>query len=641
MITITFPDGSKKQFAKGVTGLEIAKSISDGLARVALAIEVNGKQWDLNRAIDENATIKIFTPKDANGVDILRHSCAHVLAEAIMELYPYAKLTIGPVVEHGFYYDIDHAPFTPADLEKIEQRMQEIIKRDLPIQRIEISKKKALDLFKDNEYKVELINEMKDGEITVYEQGKFMDLCRGPHIPSTGKIKAFKLTKLAGAYWRGDEKNKQLQRIYGVCFATKDELNTHLTMVEEARKRDHRKLGKELDLFTFSDLVGSGLPLWTPKGSVIRRALEQFIVKEELARGYLHVYTPELAKVDLFKKSGHYPYYKESMYPLMKIEEEEFILRPMTCPHHFQLFLDKPRSYRELPMRIAELAKLFRYEKSGELTGLIRVRSFCLADAHIVCRKTQAFDEVNRALDLIEYVCEILGIEKGSEYRYRLSLGDRNDDKKYYKNDQLWDEAEDLLRKVVKGRDVPFYEAEKEAAFYGPKIDIQMKNVNGKEDTAFTVQYDFCMPDRFDLTFTNENNEQEKALVVHRSSIGAIERIMGFLIEKYAGKFPLWLSPVQVKIIPVASTFNDYVDQVAKKLQEEDLRVEVDLSPETLNKKIRNAQLEQVNYILVVGEKEMNEESVNVRTRDNQVHGMIKVIDFVAKLKHEVKEKVK
>ena len=583
----------------------------------------------------------------SNTIESIRHSLSHILAMAVLDMFPEAKLAIGPAIEHGFYYDFE-LPRTliPEDLPLLEERMRAIITQGLPFERGELPRDQALELFStlNQLYKVELINDLPiDETISFYKTGeRFLDLCRGPHVASTKDIpNSFTLTKISGAYWKGDEKNTMLQRIYGLAFQTKEELEAYLQLLEEARLRDHRRLGKELDLFTFSDLVGPGLPLWTFKGSVIRRELERFIVDEELKRGYQHVYTPDLAKKELYEKSGHYPYYKDTMYPLIQVDNDELLLRPMTCPHHFQLFSYKKRSYRELPMRIAELAKLYRYEKSGELTGLIRVRSFCLADAHIICRYGQASSEIHRALDLIEYLCEVFGISKGTDYSYRLSLGDRDDEKKYYKNDAAWDAGEALLRKVLQERDVPFTEANAEAAFYGPKIDIQMKNVVGKEDTAFTVQYDFCMPDRFELLCTNEQGEDEKTVVIHRSSVGAIERIIGFLIEKYAGKFPVWLAPVQASIIPISDKQLDYATTVQQQLATAGIRAEIDDRSERMQAKIRDAQGQQIPYMLVVGDREKEEGTVAPRRRDGEKLETMKIADFSALVVDEIEKKVR
>jgi threonyl-tRNA synthetase len=551
----------------------------------------------------------------------MRHSASHIMAEAVQSIFPDAKFAIGPAIDNGFYYDFDlPRPLSPDDLPVIEAKMVEIIASNSQFVREEITKEKARELFASQPYKLELIDDLPDEKVSIYRQGSFLDLCRGPHINYAKEIprNAFKLDKIAGAYWRGSEKNRMLQRVYGLLFKSKKELDDYLTFQEEIKKRDHRKIGRDLDLFVFSDLVGKGLPLFTEKGSIIRRTLERFIVDEELKRGYKHVYTPDLANVALYKTSGHYPYYKDTMYPVMKVDEEELILRPMTCPHHFQLYASRPRSYKELPLRIAEMAKQFRYEKSGELTGLMRVRTFCLADSHIFCQPEQASDEINRVLDLIEFVSDTLGLNTGSNYRYRLSLGDRKDNSKYYKDDAAWDFAEDVLRKVLTGRKANFFEASKEAAFYGPKIDIQMKNFAGKEDTIFTVQYDFVMPKRFDLKYIDSDQKEKEPIVIHRSSVGAIERTMAFLIEHYAGAFPVWLSPVQVVIIPVADRHLEYAATIETELKKKDIRVNTDARSERLNPKIRQAQLEKVPYMLIIGDKEVEAGTVSVRLRSGE-----------------------
>ena len=552
-------------------------------------------------------------------LDIMRHSASHIMAEAVLSMFPNAKFGIGPAIENGFYYDFElPRSLTPDDLPVIEEKMNEIVKSNTPFEKDEMSKEEARKLFTDQPYKLELIDELEDEKVGIYRQGNFTDLCRGPHVEATGQVKAFKLTSIAGAYWRGSEKNPMLQRIYGLAFNTSKELRKYEEYQEEIKKRDHRRIGKDLDLFVFSDLVGKGLPLFTEKGSIIRRELERFIVDEEIKRGYKHVYTPDLANVELYKTSGHYPYYKDTMYPIMKVDENELMLRPMTCPHHYELYASKHRSYRELPFRIAEMAKQFRYEKSGELTGLIRVRSFCLADSHIICQPDQAVDEINTVIDLIEYVATILGLDTGGSYRYRLSLGDRNNTSKYFKDDTAWDFAENVLRQVLVQRKANFFEAEDEAAFYGPKIDIQMKNFAGKEDTVFTVQYDFVGSKRFNLTYIDKDQQEKEPIIIHRSSIGAIERTMAFLIEHYAGAFPVWLSPVQVKIIPVADRHNDRCREIEKKLRAQDIRVDVDDRSERMNHKIRQAQLEKIPYMLIIGDKEVESSTVSVRLRTGE-----------------------
>ena len=584
----------------------------------------------------------------------LRHTAEHILHQAVKELYPEVLLAMGPATDDGFYFDFDSSPegkkpvvISEADFAKIEARMKKLIQLDLPMTRWEISPAEAEELFRDNPYKMEWVEQIKDrGEkVTIYWTGKpgekdsMVDLCAGPHAESTGAVEAFKLLSIAGAYWHGDEKNKMLTRIYGTAFSSQEELDAYLQMQADAKERDHKKLGKELDLFVFSETVGKGLPLWTPKGATIRRELERFIVDEELKRGYLHVYTPDIANLDLYKKSGHYPYYKDSMYAPIKIDDEEYMLRPMTCPHHFELYLSKPHSYKELPMRIAELAKLYRYEQSGELSGLQRVRSFCLADAHIVARKEQAESEINGVLDLIEFLAEVFGLKKGEDYYYRLSLGDRANSEKYFKDDAAWDFAEDALRKVLVQRGAAFVEAPAEAAFYGPKIDIQMKNVNGKEDTAFTVQYDFVMPARFNLKFINEAGEEEQPIVIHRSSIGAIERVMAFLIEKYAGAFPVWLAPVQVVLIPISEDQNEFAQAVLRQLQVEGVRAENWNEAESMQNKIRKAEQEKVPHMLILGKREAEAGTVSVRMRGNRNLGVQPVVEFIARLKEEIATK--
>ena len=577
-------------------------------------------------------------------LDHLRHSAAHLLAAAVQEYWPNAKRTIGPAIENGFYFDFDFGAdsISENDFAKIENKMHELAKSWKSFEKQDISQEDALKEYAGNEYKQELITEFaNEGQsLTFYKSGAYSDLCRGGHVKHPDQeLKHFKLLSVAGAYWRGDEKNKMLTRIYGTIFPTKTELDAHILQLEEAKKRDHRKLGAELDLFTFSDVVGKGLPLWTPKGSTIRRELEKFIVDEEIKRGYLHVYTPDIARLDLYKKSGHYPYYKDTMYAPITIDEDEYMLRPMTCPHHFELYKSKQHSYKELPMRIAELAKLYRYEKSGELTGLMRVRSFCLADAHIIAMKNQAEDVINDVLDLIEYIAGVWGLQPGKNYRYRLSLGNRTEDKKYCKDDAAWDYAEGVLRSVVQKRDSIYYEAADEAAFYGPKIDVQMKNVHGKEETAFTVQYDFVMPKRFELKYIDQNGEEQEPIVIHRSSIGAIERIMGFLIEHFGGAFPTWLSPVQAVVIPISQDHNSYAEQVTKALKEKNIRVENWNESESMQNRIRKAEAQKIPYMLVVGQKEAEAGSVAVRKRGKINDGVVKLEDFVEKVIQEIETK--
>jgi len=599
---------------------------------------------------------------DKNNLVAMRHTAEHILHQAIKELYPQIQLAMGPPTDEGFYFDFDASPekaepvkISEEDFPKIEKRMRELVNLDLPLTRMEISEKEARKLFKGNPYKLEWVDGIvkRSDKITIYwtgqlgEKNSMVDLCKGPHVASTGKVGPFKLLSVAGAYWHGSEKNKMLTRIYGTCFFTKEELDKYLWQQEEAKKRDHRKLGKELDLFVFSDLVGKGLPMLTAKGATIKRILERFIVDEEIKRGYQHVYTPALAKVDLYRTSGHYPYYKGTMYPPMIVDEEELILRPMTCPHHFALFKTRPRSYHEMPVRFAEISPQYRYEKSGELSGLMRIRIFMLADAHIMTPVNQAKSEIIAVLDLIDYINHALGLKKGKDYLYRLSLCERSDTKKYYKDDLAWDKAEKILREVLKEIKAPYYEAPNEAAFYGPKIDVQIKNVAGKEETAFTVQYDFVMPKRFALKFINSKGQEEEPIVIHRSSIGALERTIAFLIEKYAGAFPLWLSPVQVAILPVSDKFQDYALKIKEELEKRSIRTELNNDSKTLGAKIREATLQKIPYMVIIGEKEsqssvgakfISPKMISVRTREGKDLGQIKITQFISKLKAQIEK---
>ncbi len=575
----------------------------------------------------------------------MRHTLAHILMQALIRLYKDPKPGVGPSLDDGFYHDfVSSHKVTDADFPAIEAMMKKIIAEDLEVKGEKLPVEAGIQKLESMGYTYtkELAYDLKqqgEKEISFYSQGEFTNMCKGNHVEATGQVGAFKLVKIAGAYWKGDEKNPMMQRIYGYAFETEKELAEYMAMQEEAKKRDHRKLGKELDLFVSSDLVGKGLPLLTENGATIRREIERFIVDEEIKRGYVHVTTPELASVDLYRKSGHYPYYKDSMYPPMVVDGEELILRPMTCPHHYQLFLSRPRSYRELPMRIAEIARLYRYEKSGELTGLIRLRSFSLADSHIICRKEQAKEEIMKVLDLIEYVASVFGLQKGKNYSYRLSLGDRKDEKKYYKNDASWDEAEVVLRSILDERKSPYVSAQDEAAFYGPKIDIQMKNVNGKEDTAFTVQYDFCMPARFEMTYTNEKGQDEAPVVIHRSSVGSIERTIAFLIEHFAGAFPVWLAPIQVALIPVGEAHHAFAHVLKRRMMSQGIRVRVEDGNTPLGKRIREMSLYKIPYQLVIGDKEMNENIFSVRRRGKEDLERMSFEEFAKKIDQEIREK--
>ncbi len=635
---ITFPDGNSKEFKKGATGLEIAKAIGERLAQAALAIEVNGKLQNLSVPVEKDAKIRIITFKDPEGVEIFRHSSAHLLAHAVVELFPEAKITIGPVVEEGFYYDIDHPPFKQEDLERIEQKMKEIVDKKLPVERIELAQKQALEMFKNNPYKIELIKEIKAGEkISAYKQGNFVDLCSGPHVPNTSYLKAFKLTKLAAAYWKGDAKNKQLQRIYGISFPDKKTLDEFLKQVEDAEKYNHNKIGEELGLFAHFDLIGKGLPVWLPKGDTIRREIENFAIAIEDAAGYVRVSTPHIAKKELFLQSGHLPYYEHSMYPVMKIDDGDYYLKAMNCPLHHLIFSKQVRSYRDLPYRIAEYGTVYRNELSGTLTGLLRVRAMKMNDAHIYCTKEQIEKEIENVLMLIKKYYDIFGL---NNYSFRLSLRDAHNKTKYIDEPKSWDYTEEILRSVLKKLKVQFVEAKDEAAFYGPKIDVQFKNVYGREETMSTIQLDFAAKKRFDLHYDDDDGTKNNdVFVIHRAPLSTHERFIALLIEHYKGKFPLWLNPNQVKILPIADRHVRYAEAVAKTLSNAGVRVEVDKRVESTPKKVRDAQIEQFNYILVVGDKEEQNKTVNVRTRDNVVHGEKKVDILLTELTTEIKNK--
>ena len=569
-----------------------------------------------------------------------RHSLSHILAMAVLRKFPDAKLAIGPVIDNGFYYDfLLPEPLSDKDLPKLEKDMKKIISQKIKFEKNVSSREEALKKAKSNKFKTELINELPaDEKISFYDSGDFSDLCAGPHVEYSTEInpKAFKLTSVAGAYWRGDEKNEMLTRVYGVAFETKEELEAHLEMLEQAKLRDHRKLGKELDLFTFSEIVGKGLPLLTPKGSVIRQELERFIVDEETRRGYLRTYTPDIAKVDLYKKSGHWEHYKNDMYPPMDIDGEQYVLRPMTCPHQFMIYNSRPRSYRELPLRYAEIAKLYRKEQSGELSGLIRVMCFSLVDAHVICTPDQLEEEFAKVVDLVQYGMKVLGI---TDYSYRFSKWDPKNEKKYIDNVKAWEASQDSMKKILDKMKLDYVEADDEAAFYGPKLDVQMKNVNGKEDTAFTVQIDFAMPEKFDMTYIDKDGKEQRPMVIHRSSIGCLERTMAFLIEYYAGAFPLWLSPVQIKIITVGEGHIDFAKTLAEEFQSHSIRVEVDNSAETVGNKIRKAAKEKMPYTLVIGDKEMGSDKLSVRVRGEKDLLNINKKEFISKIKTNIQNR--
>ncbi|QHT63825.1 threonine--tRNA ligase [Paenibacillus lycopersici] len=641
-IQVKLPDGAVREYEQGATIEDVAGSISTGLRKNAVAGKVDGKVVDLNTPLERDAALEIVTLDSADGLEVYRHSTAHLMAQAIKRLYPErnVKLGIGPVIEDGFYYDIDmDETLTADDLEKIEKEMERIVKEDLPIRRRAVSRDEAIAIFTEinDPLKLELIRDLpQEAQITIYDQGEFFDLCRGPHLPSTGRIKAFKLLSIAGAYWRGDSKNKMLQRIYGTAFPKKAQLDEHLHFLEEAKKRDHRKLGKELKMFTFSREVGQGLPLWLPNGARVRRTLERYIVDLEERLGYQHVYTPVLANVELYKTSGHWEHYSEDMFPKMALDNEELVLRPMNCPHHMMVFKSEMRSYRDLPIRIAELGTMHRYEMSGALTGLHRVRAMTLNDAHIFARPDQIKEEFSRVINLIRQVYEDFGIK---EYRFRLSYRDPQDTEKYFPNDEMWEMSQRMLREVVEELGLPFFEAEGEAAFYGPKLDVQIKTALGKEETLSTAQLDFLLPERFELEYVGDDGKKHRPVVIHRGIISTMERMTAFLLENFAGALPLWLSPVQAKIIPVSTAYEGYARELEEKLQLAGIRVESDLRNEKLGYKIREAQLEKMPYMLIVGENEANSESVSVRKRGEGDIGSKPVAELIAMLQNEIATK--
>jgi threonyl-tRNA synthetase len=641
-VQVKLPDGAVRTYDEGVTVEDIAFSISPGLKKVAVAGKVDGKVVDISTPISGDVALEIVTLDQAEGLEVMRHSTAHLLAQAIKRIYgaDKVKLGIGPVIEDGFYYDIDlEQSITPEDLAAIEKEMDKIVKENLPIVRREVSREEALRLFEEisDPLKLELIRDLPDGvAITLYDQGEFFDLCRGPHLPSTGRIKSFKLLSVAGAYWRGDSKNKMLQRIYGTAFAKKTELDEHLHFLEEAKKRDHRKLGRELKMFTFSREVGQGLPLWLPYGAKVRQTLERYIVDLEEKLGYTHVYTPVLANVELYKTSGHWEHYQEDMFPKMTLDNEELVLRPMNCPHHMMVYKSDMRSYRDLPVRIAELGTMHRYEMSGALTGLHRVRAMTLNDAHIFCRLDQIKEEFTRVVNLIRQVYEDFGIK---EYRFRLSYRDPKDTEKYWPDDEMWETSQRMLREVVEELDLPYFEAEGEAAFYGPKLDVQIKTALGKEETLSTAQLDVLLPERFQLEYIGDDGKKHRPVVIHRGIISTMERMTAFLLENFAGALPLWLSPVQAKLIPVNPIYEPYVKEVAERLQRAGVRIESDLRNEKLGYKIREAQLEKVPYMLVIGENESLNGTVSVRRRGEGDLGAQSIEEFVTRISGEIASK--
>ena len=639
LVKITLPDGTVLNKHSGVTGMEIAQSISNGLAKQSIVIELNGKLRDLSFPINEDSELKILK-KDADiALELIRHDCAHVMAEAVQELFPDTQITIGPAIDNGFYYDFSFKkPFISDDLEKIEKKMLQIIEKSMPFTREVWDRSSAISYF-DNigqTYKSEIIKDLpEDEEITVYKQGEWLDLCRGPHMPTTGHIgKAFKLMKVAGAYWRGDEKNEMLTRIYGTAWRTEKELKTYLNMLKEAEKRDHRKIGKQMKIFTFDDEVGPGLPLWLPNGSVIIEQIEQLAKETEEDAGYDRVKTPHITKGSLYEKSGHLSHYKESMFPAMDIDGNEYYLKPMNCPHHHKIFASSPRTYKELPLRLAEYGTCYRYEKSGQLFGLMRVRSMQMNDAHIYCTEEQFKQEFLEVCKMYLKYFEIFGIEK---YEMRLSLHDPDKlGEKYVDEPELWVKTENLVRESLQDGKLNYVEIPGEAAFYGPKIDVQVWSAIGREFTLATNQVDFAVPAKFNLTYIDNKNEDKTPLCIHRAPLGTHERFIGFLIEHFAGNFPLWLAPVQTAIIPISDKFNDYAQSIYDRLRKQKVRVNIDLRNEKMGAKIRNAEISKIPIMIIIGEKEVESETLSIRRKFSGNQGTFKIDDFIESIRDEI-----
>ncbi|HCU7784056.1 TPA: threonine--tRNA ligase [Staphylococcus aureus] len=639
-INIQFPDGNKKAFDKGTTTEDIAQSISPGLRKKAVSGKFNGQLVDLTKPLETDGSIEIVTPGSEEALEVLRHSTAHLMAHAIKRLYGNVKFGVGPVIEGGFYYDFDiDQNISSDDFEQIEKTMKQIVNENMKIERKVVSRDEAKELFSNDEYKLELIDAIPEDEnVTLYSQGDFTDLCRGVHVPSTAKIKEFKLLSTAGAYWRGDSNNKMLQRIYGTAFFDKKELKAHLQMLEERKERDHRKIGKELELFTNSQLVGAGLPLWLPNGATIRREIERYIVDKEVSMGYDHVYTPVLANVDLYKTSGHWDHYQEDMFPPMQLDEtESMVLRPMNCPHHMMIYANKPHSYRELPIRIAELGTMHRYEASGAVSGLQRVRGMTLNDSHIFVRPDQIKEEFKRVVNMIIDVYKDFGFE---DYSFRLSYRDPEDKEKYFDDDDMWNKAENMLKEAADELGLSYEEAIGEAAFYGPKLDVQVKTAMGKEETLSTAQLDFLLPERFDLTYIGQDGEHHRPVVIHRGVVSTMERFVAFLTEETKGAFPTWLAPKQVQIIPVNVDLHyDYARQLQDELKSQGVRVSIDDRNEKMGYKIREAQMQKIPYQIVVGDKEVENNQVNVRQYGSQDQETVEKDEFIWNLVDEIRLK--
>ncbi|MGV3244173.1 threonine--tRNA ligase [Staphylococcus sp. 11261D007BR] len=639
-INVRFPDGNEKAFDKGTTTEEIAQSISPGLRKKAVAGKYNQKMVDLTRPLEEDGDLEIITPGSDEALEVLRHSTAHLMAQALKRLYGDVKFGVGPVIDGGFYYDFDmDEKVSSDDFEKIEKTMRQIVDENHKIERKVVSRDEAKAFFKDDEYKLELIDAIPEGEnVTLYTQGEFTDLCRGVHVPSTSKIKEFKLLSTAGAYWRGDSNNKMLQRIYGTAFFDKKDLKAHLKLLEERKERDHRRIGKDLELFTNNQLVGAGLPLWLPNGATIRREIERYIVDKEVSLGYDHVYTPVIANVDLYKTSGHWDHYQDDMFPAMQLDEDEsMVLRPMNCPHHMMVYANRPHSYRELPIRIAELGTMHRYEASGAVSGLQRVRGMTLNDAHIFVRPDQIKEEFKRVVLMILDVYEDFGFK---DYKFRLSYRDPEDKEKYYDDDDMWNKAEAMLKEAVDELELDYDEAIGEAAFYGPKLDVQVKTAMGKEETLSTAQLDFLLPKKFELTYIGQDGEQHQPVVIHRGVVSTMERFVAFLTEETKGAFPTWLAPQQVEIIPVNVDLHyDYARQIQDELKSQGVRVNIDDRNEKMGYKIREAQMKKIPYQIVVGDKEVENNEVNVRKYGSKDQETVEKDTFIWDLVDEIRLK--
>lgn len=642
MIKITFPDGTVREFEAGATTFEIAESISKSLAKKALAGKFNGQLIDTTRAITQDGSIEIVTPDHEDALDILRHSAAHLFAQAACRLFPDIHLGVGPAIQDGFYYDTDNeaGQISNEDLPRIEEEMKKIVKENFPSVREEVTKDEAREIFKNDPYKLELIEEHSEdaGGLTIYRQGEYVDLCRGPHVPSTGRIQVFHLLNVAGAYWRGDSNNAMMQRIYGTAWFDKKDLKTYLKRLEEAKERDHRKLGKELDLFMISQEVGQGLPFWLPDGATIRRIIERYITDKEVASGYQHVYTPPIASVDLYKTSGHWDHYREDMFPTMDMGDgESFVLRPMNCPHHIEVYKNHVHSYRELPIRIAELGMMHRYEKSGALSGLQRVREMTLNDGHTFVALDQVEDEFKRTLQLIIDVYEDFNL---TDYSFRLSYRDPNDTHKYFDDDEMWEKSQTMLKAAMDDMGLDYYEAEGEAAFYGPKLDIQVKTALGNDETLSTIQLDFLLPERFELTYIGADGEEHRPVMIHRGIVSTMERFTAYLIETYKGAFPTWLAPHQVTVIPISNEAHiDYAWEVAKELRDHGIRADVDDRNEKMQYKIRQSQTKKVPYQLIVGDKEVESGTVNVRRYGSKQTHTESIAEFRENILADIKRK--